>query len=210
MEAVISSMSSTPTLYFGYGSNLWLHQMAQRCPTSEYLGIARLPNYRWIINDRGYANVIQCRVPSDTKDPVEEVYGLVYSLLENDEMRLDVNEGVPVAYTKEFLETEFWPAEKGGEGGRVNVTRESQRTEMLVYIDRERTEDDVPKKEYCFRMNEGIKDAVRMGVPQDYVDRVIRRFIPAKSDEEAEELAREQALDFQDEREEPASILCRA
>ncbi|EON66158.1 hypothetical protein W97_05401 [Coniosporium apollinis CBS 100218] len=210
MEAVVSSMSSTPTLYFGYGSNLWLHQMAQRCPTSEYLGVARLPNYRWIINDRGYANVVQCRVPSDTKDPVEEVYGLVYSLLENDEARLDVNEGVPIAYTKEHLEAEFWPAEKGVGSGWVNVTMEPQRTEMLVYIDRERTEDDVPKKEYCFRINEGTKDALRLGVPQDYVDRVIRSFIPAKSDKEAEQLARKQALDFQDEREEPAPILVRA
>ncbi|KAL9584321.1 MAG: hypothetical protein Q9203_004702, partial [Teloschistes exilis] len=41
------------TLYFAYGSNLWLHQMSLRCPSSVYVGVARLPNYRWIINARG-------------------------------------------------------------------------------------------------------------------------------------------------------------
>ena len=45
------------TIYFGYGSNLWREQMKQRCPQSEYLGVARLNNYTWLINERGYANV---------------------------------------------------------------------------------------------------------------------------------------------------------
>lgn len=62
------------TLYFGYGSNLWKHQMVQRCPTSKYLGIARLNDYRWIINERGYANVVQKNkdeeMPATYKDQV--------------------------------------------------------------------------------------------------------------------------------------------
>jgi gamma-glutamylcyclotransferase len=96
--------SSSKTLYFAYGSNLWLHQMSTRCPSSAYLGIARLPNYRWIINDRGYANVVvvssstsssSTPTKSEPKSKYSDVvYGLVFSLTPPDESRLDRNEGV--------------------------------------------------------------------------------------------------------------------
>ncbi len=89
-------MSTPPTTYFGYGSNLWKHQMVKRCPTSEYLGVARLSGYRWIINERGYANVVEMagnKTEGETKDVV---WGLVYKLQREDEQGLDKNEGVPV------------------------------------------------------------------------------------------------------------------
>lgn len=93
---LVSSMSTPPTAYFGYGSNLWKHQMVKRCPTSEYLGVARLSGYRWIINERGYANVVEMagnKTEGETKDVV---WGLVYKLQREDEQGLDKNEGVPV------------------------------------------------------------------------------------------------------------------
>ncbi|KAH8668779.1 hypothetical protein BX600DRAFT_510843 [Xylariales sp. PMI_506] len=46
-------------LYFAYGSNLSPTQMAQRCPESRVLGLAHLPGWKWLINDRGYANIVQ-------------------------------------------------------------------------------------------------------------------------------------------------------
>jgi len=49
-------------------------------------------------------------------------------------------------------------------------------------------------------MNAGIKDAVAMGVPEDYIDAVLRKFIPQVNDATLEHLARQQALDFRDER----------
>ena len=185
---------SKSKLYFGYGSNLWLYQMSLRCPSSRYVGVARLPAYRWIINNRGYANIVSSEDSSDV------VYGLVYSLMVADEAQLDINEGVPEAYTKEFLKATLW-TEKGGEhvdtqGGELG----GQAKELLVYIDRERTNDDKPKQEYVYRMNMGIKDALAKGVPQDYIDRVIRRFIPQESSDGAHELANRQAMRFEDER----------
>ncbi|KAA8572454.1 hypothetical protein EYC84_003074 [Monilinia fructicola] len=60
----MSSLSSpasgpeTPTLYFAYGSNLSLTQMKARCPNSTYYGLGVLQGYRWIINQRGYANIV--------------------------------------------------------------------------------------------------------------------------------------------------------
>jgi hypothetical protein len=74
--------------------------MAKRCPTSIYMGLAILRDWRWIINARGYANV----VPS----PGDCVYGLVYELSGEDEEMLDVNEGVPYAYVKRSMNVEFW------------------------------------------------------------------------------------------------------
>ena len=179
-----------PTFYFGYGSNLWKEQMSLRCHDSIYLGVGRLPGYRWMINNRGYANVVS------TSKPGAEVYGLIYSLTRDDERDLDRNEGVPFAYTKELLSVDFWPSKSGTP---LDVMEDYEKREMLVYIDRKRTEDDRPREEYIHRMNMGIRDGVLVGIPRDYVDRQLRPFIPVKGRKEVEEFARQQALRFEDE-----------
>lgn len=134
-------------LYFGYGSNLWKDQMIKRCPTSVYCGIARMKEYRWIINKRGYANIVQ--IGDGNNDHTDEVWGLVFLLEDTDEVKLDLNEGVPEAYTKECLTVDFWPID-GNQ--KPNTKEQSRKTEMLVYIDRRRLESSIPKKEYIYRM----------------------------------------------------------
>lgn len=199
--------SASPTIYFGYGSNLWLHQMTTRCPTSTYLGVARLPNYQWIINDRGYANVVEVADSNSTSmSPYDDVvFGLVYSLEAEDEKRLDKNEGVPVAYTKEMLQCEFWPSDTEH---KVDTSKDPEKKEdMLVYIDRNRVQPDKPREEYIYRMNQGITDAVKLGVPEEYVRDVMRKYIPAQEDDDGKEgerekmaeFARGQAAEFRDE-----------
>ena len=72
--------------------------MASRCPTSTYhssFGVLR--GYRWIIGDRGYANVVK------TQDE-HVVYGMLYTLEPEDEALLDRAEGVPYAYLKRELD----------------------------------------------------------------------------------------------------------
>ena len=142
----MSQQADRAKLYFGFGSNLWRYQMSQRCPESTYLGVARLPKYRWIIYQRGYANVVR------TQDDADEVYGLVYSLPPSDEAKLDRNEGVPWAYQKEMMSIEFWQAD--GESSRVHVGNRSkmEAVSMLVYIDHEGTTEAGPKEEYIYRM----------------------------------------------------------
>lgn len=186
--------------------------MEQRCPESEFLGVARLKDYKWLINERGYANVVEIsrhtsrsRVSSDAKYSVQatayedEVWGLVYTLQPTDEARLDRNEGVPIAYTKEFLECDFWPVDD--EAGPANVTAKPEKVDMLVYINRLQVEPSEPKEEYVYRMNMGIKDAIEEGVPKKYVEKVMRRFIPDEStdSEGVEALAEKQAVEFEDE-----------
>ncbi|KAH6611967.1 hypothetical protein C7974DRAFT_429387 [Boeremia exigua] len=186
---------AAPTIYFGYGSNLWLHQMATRCPTAAYLGVARLPHYTWLINDRGYANIAN----ASARSYADEVYGLVYALQPEDERRLDRNEGVPVAYGKERIACEFWP---GAVDGRADMGGRPVEREMLVYVDRERTTPDRPREEYVYRMNQGIRDAVARGVPEEYVESVMRKFIPEGDDEDEKkigEFAKTQAAQFKDE-----------
>ena len=168
--------------------------MTQRCPSSPYVGIARLKGYRWLINNRGYANVVE---PADgDKKNSDVVWGLVYSLEGEDEGQLDLNEGVPYAYTKELLTVDYWAASNGA---KPRTDEQAVEREMLVYIDRKRVEPDRPKREYVYRMNMGIKDAVEEGVPQGYVDGVMRVFIPDEEDEDVEGLARQQAVFFEDE-----------
>ncbi|KAI0975227.1 hypothetical protein F4678DRAFT_419675 [Xylaria arbuscula] len=102
-------------LYFAYGSNLSTTQMQQRCPQSTAIGLARLTDWTWIINQRGYANIVLERpltadekgtksITSDghdpSTDPGAEVYGLVYRLHPDDEPTLDRYEGVGYAYEK--------------------------------------------------------------------------------------------------------------
>ena len=196
--ANMSTDLSKATLYFGYGSNLWLHQMHQRCPTSKYLGIARLNDYRWQINERGYANVVEITDSKGEKHSYkDEVWGLVYSLETKDEKNLDRNEGVPIAYTKEDLEVDFWEA---GHNTPPEVEKKPKQVKMLVYINRKMVSPDKPKKEYIYRMNMGIKDAVEEGVPTEYVKQVMRKFIPEEQDEMIEKTALKQALVFEDER----------
>ena len=135
-------------LYFAYGSNLWSDQMLHRCPSSTPVGLGQLTGWRWIINSRGYANVVQTDNDSDI------VQGLLYLLPPSDEKALDGYEGVPTAYGKEHLSLVLL-SDAGGE--RLPAPRDVQ---ALVYIDRERTEAGLPWEEYVERLHKGIGEAV--------------------------------------------------
>jgi gamma-glutamylcyclotransferase len=191
---------------------MWLDQMAKRCPSSPFVGIGRLPRYRWFINERGYANIEA--VGDDASQSPSEVWGLVYSLSEEDEAALDVNEGVPYAYEKQTLEVDLWRASDAGKSegtallgrhrlwgdarARIDVGGTYGVTKMLVYVDPRRTKDAMPKEEYVYRMNMGIKDALAAGVPETYVRHVLRRYIPEQADSSQASKAEKQAERFVD------------
>ncbi|KAI9758616.1 MAG: hypothetical protein M4579_002992 [Chaenotheca gracillima] len=149
-------------IYFAYGSNMSLAQMQQRCSGSQYLGVGVLGGWRWMINERHFANI----VPSES----DVVYGLLYTLTETDVERLDVNEGVPYAYTRETMSVEV---EK-----QIRGTAPLSTVESLVYVDSKRITDSTPYAEYIERMNQGIVDALEKGVSSTYIDQSLRPFIP--------------------------------
>jgi len=143
-----------PPLYFAYGSNLWLDQMARRCPGSIFVDVAVLRDWKWFICTRGYANVI----PSLG----DVVYGMVYSLTPANEDSLDTCEGVPYSYVKQMHEVEM-------DGSLVKV---------LVYVDEIRQHEGKIKEEYIARMNHGIRDALDKGMPQWYIEKYLEPVIP--------------------------------
>ena len=103
---------------------------------------------------------------------------------------------MPIAYTKEDLKVDFWQTH---DGKALSVDEKPKQREMLVYINRKATSPDKPKKEYIYRMNMGIKDAVEEGVPREYVEKVMRKFIPDQEDQDVAKVAWKQALAFEDE-----------
>ncbi|EAU88663.2 hypothetical protein CC1G_01036 [Coprinopsis cinerea okayama7 len=159
-----SSVERSRPMYFAYGSNLWLDQMRRRCPDSVLRGVGILRDWKWIITDRGYANI----VPS----PGDLVYGLVFDLSKSDEDTLDVYENVPIAYEKEYKAVEFGP---------LDTKSSSALEEVLIYIDHIRVTENKPKHEYIHRINRGIEDGIKHGVPESYFEKYFRSFIPADS-----------------------------
>ena len=77
--------------YFAYGSNLDLHQMKRRCPSSKLISKGSLSDHRLTFNryssgwGGGVADVIQAK---DSK-----VWGLIFEISDADLERLDRYEG---------------------------------------------------------------------------------------------------------------------
>lgn len=94
--------------YFAYGSNMSLKQMAERCPSSLLMGRGHIDGFRWQINERGVANIVE----STGEDFVE---GLVYQIGAEDRRKLDRSEGVARGYyDDDYLPVQLTPLEGGG------------------------------------------------------------------------------------------------
>jgi hypothetical protein len=85
-------MKEKTKLYFAYGSNLNLTQMAQRCPDARQLGATYIPNWRLVF--RGVADIEPTR-SNDVLLPVG-----VWEITKRCEEQLDIYEGFPHLYRK--------------------------------------------------------------------------------------------------------------
>lgn len=119
-------------LYFAYGSNMVLAQMANRCPGAEVVGPATLDGYRFLINERGVATIVP--------DEDGRVHGVVWRLGEGHWDTLDVYEGVRIGNYRRI------PVEVDADDGA--------RMEVVAYLD-PRTSQGPPRAGYL----EGILDA---------------------------------------------------
>ncbi|KAL5001700.1 hypothetical protein BDV10DRAFT_159590 [Aspergillus recurvatus] len=182
-------------IYFAYGGNIHLERMAKRCPNARYLGVARLPGYRWQINERGYANITKPSTEtSDTPVPMA-VQGLCYLIEAEDEAKLDRAEGVPAAYQKRVLSVELVLAKaslvgrdvseimglsseelKAGSGRVGQSPGSGEMAQALVYVSKDFTADGLPRAEYAGRMRLGLRDALDLGMSREYgqaIERVL-------------------------------------
>jgi hypothetical protein len=76
--------------YFAYGSNMSYEQMKERCPGSKYLGVARLNGYKL---DFTKMSTIRGGGVADIVESADDcVYGILYSITDDDLAVLDVKE----------------------------------------------------------------------------------------------------------------------
>ena len=83
------------TLYFAYGSNINLDQMAYRCPDASVVGPVTLENYELLFRRGGFATIMPCEG--------ETVHGLLWSITPDCERSLDRYEGYPCFYDKRMV-----------------------------------------------------------------------------------------------------------
>ncbi len=86
------------TLYFAYGSNLNLDQMARRCPDAEPVGRVRLDGYRLAFRRTGggYLTILP--------DKGNHVDGLLWKVSAQDEQALNHYEGFPHFYARRTVD----------------------------------------------------------------------------------------------------------
>lgn len=83
---------SDKTLYFAYGSNINLDQMAERCPDAQPVGPVTLDNYELLFRGGGFATIAPCEG--------KQVQGLLWEITPGSERSLDIYEGYPSFYEK--------------------------------------------------------------------------------------------------------------
>ena len=86
-------------LYFAYGSNINLEQMAHRCPDAQIVGPVTLENYELQFRGSGFATVAPKKGST--------VHGLVWKLTPNCEQSLNRYEGYPRHYTKQTVTVKY-------------------------------------------------------------------------------------------------------
>lgn len=191
-------------LYFAYGSNLSATQMRHRCTqapgrSATPLALARIDGWKWIICNRGYANVVPPaefrfgRMEQEWGHSTEDgvVYGILYDLSPEDEFLLDGYEGVDhqASASQGQISPSMRPREQGrGDYAKWHVLATVEKwfeqvdgpgtVTVLLYVDEESVREGVPNTEYIPRMNRGIEEAMGLGLPVAWTETVIRKFIP--------------------------------
>jgi len=129
-------MREKRTVYLAYGSNLNISQMIWRCPDAKPWGATVLEGYRLTFWG-GCGNAVATIVPRDgCSVPVA-----LWSITAADEKALDVYEGYPRLYRKEYLRLKW--------GGRY--------VKAMVYIMNHGTVN-FPSKGYFTTILEGYQD----------------------------------------------------
>ena len=89
-------------LYFAYGSNLnWNQMLKDRCPGAKFITKYNLYGYKLIFSNYnskavfGHANI--------EKNKNSKVPGAIWNITRKNEKILDVYEGVPTYYQKEYI-----------------------------------------------------------------------------------------------------------
>jgi gamma-glutamylcyclotransferase (GGCT)/AIG2-like uncharacterized protein YtfP len=77
-------------LYFAYGSNMDAEQMKGRCPSAKFVCRAKLPSHRLAFTRMSI--IRRCGVADILRDETNDVWGVVYELVESELENLDKDE----------------------------------------------------------------------------------------------------------------------
>lgn len=127
--------------YFAYGSNLNRKQMAERCPESKPMFIAKLPNYKLVF--AGWSRKWRGGVATIKLERGAKVLGAIYDITEKDLRRLDSCEGYPDSYS------------------RIKITvfnEDGDTMEAVTYIKAGQLEETEPSKDYLSIVQQGYRD----------------------------------------------------
>ena len=99
-------------LYFAYGSNMNLNQMAFRCPDAEVVESVRLEGYRLAFRTNGGGNGVATILPEEGS----YVDGVLWRISERDEQHLDHYEGFPFLYERACYSDKSGRSQTGNHG----------------------------------------------------------------------------------------------
>lgn len=142
-------------LYFAYGSNINLSQMACRCPDAKVVEPVVLEGYELLFRGNGGG----CGVATIAPKEGSRVHGLLWRITPRDELALDFYEGYPHLYDKQ----------------PVNVTIQSgaEITVMAYVMTREKER--LPT-EPTVGYYEGIREGFRQnGLPVQALEKSLRQ-----------------------------------
>jgi gamma-glutamylcyclotransferase len=134
--------------YFAYGSNMNWQQMQRRCPSSRFVHVARLPDYRFGITR--HSRLRNCGTANIYPVSGDEVWGIIYEVSDADLTVLDSFED---GYRREILS--FHPVKDG-----------TQPLDALVYMADIDQNVPRPNPEYRRLIVEGAK---HWQLPESYV-----------------------------------------
>ena len=137
-------------LYIAYGSNLNMEQMAYRCPDARPIGTCFLKNRE--MKFRGTKRGFGVATIEKAKGSVVPVG--IWAISPEDERNLDVYEGFPTLYRKEYI-----PVELDGEV-----------MSGLVYVMNEGRAIAKPSDYYVETIRDGYRD---FGIDQKHLDKAL-------------------------------------
>lgn len=85
--------------YLAYGSNLSVEQMLHRCPSAVYVGTAEIEDYRLLFKSSRSGSYLTIEPMEGRAVPV-----VVWAVTDADEEALDIYEGYPRFYQKQFMD----------------------------------------------------------------------------------------------------------
>jgi gamma-glutamylcyclotransferase (GGCT)/AIG2-like uncharacterized protein YtfP len=149
------------SLYFAYGSNMSLAQMADRCPASPRVGIGKLDGHRLVFPR--FSTKRKCGAASIEPCPDEHVWGVIYDMDPADLIALDGYEGYNPQRAFEL---------NNYNRKQVRILRDREDpVECLTYVATVQPGEFFPSVHYHGLIHSG---AIENGIPDAYVQKLVQ------------------------------------